>query len=147
MRALCTLGFALLIGSISWADEPKKKTAATVDKKSQAEETTDQADEKKPVSFWMEKKLQYSQEMLAGLVTGDLEDIAVKAEQMRFLSKVEGWVRKGKTGYKEQLQAFDFANAEIERYAKAKNLEGATMAFQQLTISCVSCHALLRNPQ
>ena len=44
-----------------------------------------------------------------------------------------------------QLQAFQFANAEILRNAKAGNLEAATMGFQQLTISCVSCHKMLRN--
>ena len=33
---------------------------------------------------------------------------------------------------------------EIERHAKADSLEGAAMGFQQLTISCVSCHSIMR---
>lgn len=102
-------------------------------------------DPKKPFGFWMEKKLEYSQLMLKGLAIGDLELVNTKARQMRVLSRAEGWIRRGKPGYTAQLQAFNFANAEIERHAKAGNLEGAAMGFQQLTISCVSCHSILRN--
>ena len=93
----------------------------------------------------MEKKLEYTQEILRGLAIGDLASVAEKGEQMRLLSKVEGWIRNRKPGYRDQFQAFEFANAEIVRNAKANNLDGAAMAFQQLTTSCVSCHKLLRD--
>jgi hypothetical protein len=99
----------------------------------------------KPVSFWMEKKMEYSQTILRGLATGELEQVAVTAEQMRLLSKVEGFIRSKKPGYRAQLHVFELANREIERQAKANNLEGAAMAFHQLTTSCVSCHRLLRS--
>jgi cytochrome c556 len=95
----------------------------------------------------MEKKLEYTQEILRGLATGDLKDVAENGEQMRLLSKVEGWIRNRKPGYRAQFQAFEFANAEIVRNANADNLDGAAMAFQQLTISCVSCHKILRDVQ
>ena len=101
-------------------------------------ESVEQAE--KPVSFWMEKKMEYSQTILRGLATGDLEAVAAAAEQMRLLSKVEGFIRGKKPGYRTQLQVFELANREIERQAKANNLEGAAMAFHQLTTSCVSCH-------
>ncbi len=118
------------------ADDPKTDPA---------EPASPSATADKPVSFWMEKKLEYSQEILRGLASGDLRDVADKAEQMRLLAKVEGWIRNRKPGYRAQFQAFQFANAEILRYARADNLDGATIAFQQLTISCVSCHKMLRD--
>jgi hypothetical protein len=99
----------------------------------------------KPVSFWMEKKLEYTQGILRGLAVGDLQSVQEKAEQMRVVSRVEGWVRNRKPGYREQFQAFEFANAEILRNAKADNLDGAAIGFQQLTITCVSCHKILRD--
>lgn len=99
----------------------------------------------KPVSFWMEKKLEYTQAILRGLAVGDLKSVEEKAEQMRVVARIEGWVRNRKPGYRAQFQAFEFANAEILRNAKAGNLEGATIGFQQLTISCVSCHKILRD--
>lgn len=132
MRVLYTLAVLLGLGFSVTADEPVAKTA--------------DPPESKPFSFWMEKKLEYSQEILEGLATGDLNQVAEKSRQIRVLSKVEGWIRKGKPGYSAQLQAFQFANSEIERHARAGNLEGAAMGFQQLTISCVSCHAILRHP-
>ena len=123
----------LLIGCATVAaDQPKnKKTKAKP--------------EQKPVSFWMQKKLEYTQEILRGLAMGDLETVAEKSDQMHRLSKIEGWIRSRKPGYSAQLQAFEFANAEILRNARADNLEGTAIAFQQLTISCVSCHKMLRN--
>ncbi len=134
MRALYGIGLAILMVLPAIADDAKSKAVKT------------EVDEKKPISYWMEKKLEYSQEILRGLAIGDTKLVATKAHQLRVLSKVEGWIRKGKPGYKEQLQAFDFANAEIKRHADADNIEGAAMGFQQLTISCVSCHAMIRNP-
>ncbi len=101
-------------------------------------------DRDKPLSFWMEKKIEYTQDMLRGLVGGDLDAVAEKAEQMRLLSKVEGWIRGKKPGYRAQLQVFEFANNEMLRQSRRKNLEGTTMAFQQLTAACVSCHRILR---
>ena len=117
-------------------DEPAKPAPAETD----AKHSND-----KPVSFWMEKKLEYTQEILRGLAVGDLQTVQERAEQMRLVSRIEGWVRNRKPGYREQFQAFEFANAEILRNAKANNLDGATIGFQQLTISCVSCHKILRD--
>jgi cytochrome c556 len=62
------------------------------------------------------------------------------AEAMQGLSKVE-WFIRGKTpGYRTQLKIF----LEIIKQAKQNNLEGSTLAFSQLTISCVNCHKRLR---
>ena len=140
----------LLIGSIclafapepnrSVADEPAKPVSEQQVKTDGEAATADQ-----PVSFWMEKKLEYSQDILRGLATGDLQLVAEKAEQMRVVSRIEGWVRNRKPGYRAQFQAFELANAEILRNAKADNLDGATIGFQQLAISCVSCHKILRD--
>ena len=127
---LCAL-IVVGIGSASAADPPSPKPDA--EKK------------EKPVSFWMEKKLEYSQDILRGLVVGDLKSVGENAEQMRLLSKVEGWIRRGKPGYRAQMQVFELANTELLRTARTDNLDGATLAFQQLTVSCVSCHKILRN--
>lgn len=109
------------------------------------QDTKDSAKDPKPMSFWMEKKLSYAQDILRGLATGELELVAERADQMRLLAKVEGWVRNRRPGYRAQFQAFEFANAEILRNARGENLEGSAMAFQQLTASCVSCHKMLRD--
>lgn len=95
-------------------------------------------------SFWMKQKLQLSQNILAGLTAGDFEKITASAESMSVLNHLEGFVRRQSPGYKAQVTFFQFANDELIRAAHQKNLERATLAFTQLTISCVNCHKQLR---
>jgi hypothetical protein len=47
-------------------------------------------------------------------------------------------------GYRTQLEVFNDANEQIIRQAQKDNVEGAALAFTQLTISCVNCHKQLR---
>jgi len=101
-------------------------------------------DKSQPMSFWMTKKLEYSQNILAGLATGDFDKIVANAQSMRNLSKTEGFVRGQTPGYRTQLHLFEESADEIIRQAKKDNVEGATLAFAQLTISCVNCHKHLR---
>jgi len=104
----------------------------------------DAAAGQEPMSFWMKKKLDYSQNILAGIAVGDFDRIAENAESMRALSKVEGFVRGRTPGYRTQLQIFEEATSEIIRQANKDNVEGAALAFTQVTISCVNCHKRLR---
>ena len=112
------------------------------------------ADEKKPVekktdkqkaSIWMEKKLEHTQKILAGLTKADFEMIQSSAGEMQVLNYLEGWVRADRPEYKRQLGYFSDANKELIRQAGKKNLGGATLAYTQLTLSCVHCHALVRD--
>lgn len=97
-----------------------------------------------PTSFWMKKKLDYSQNILAGIAVADFDKIAENGEAMRGLSKIEGFFRGQTPGYRVQLQIFEQAVDEIIRQAKKDNVDGAALAFTQLTISCVNCHKHLR---
>lgn len=97
-----------------------------------------------PVSFWMTKKLDYSQNILAGIATADFDKIVENAEAMRKLSSVEGFIRGRTPGYRTQLHIFEESADEIIRQAKRDNVEGAALAFTQLTVSCVNCHKQLR---
>ena len=97
-----------------------------------------------PMSVWMERKLGYSQDLLKALAMGDFDSMELNAERMRLIGKIEGFVRKQNVSYTSQLHIFELANRDLIRQAKKKNIEGATLAFQQLTSSCVACHVTLR---
>lgn len=97
-----------------------------------------------PMSFWMEKKLEYSKSLLEHLTKADFENLEKNANQMRRLGKIEGFVRRRNDDYRVQLRTFDMATTELVRHARRKNIEGANLAFNQLTSSCVACHVLLR---
>jgi hypothetical protein len=102
------------------------------------------ASKEQPSSFWMKKKLDYSQNILAGIATADFDKIVENAEAMRKLSSVEGFIRGRTPGYRTQLHFFEESADEIIRQAKKDNVEGTALAFTQLTISCVNCHKQLR---
>jgi len=100
-----------------------------------------------PMSFWMATKLDLSKSALENLTKGDFKKLVDNAKQMRLISKMEGFVRRKDEAYRNQLHAFELANRELIRQAERGNAEGATIAFNQLTTSCVSCHLLLREDE
>lgn len=109
-----------------------------------AQEEVPKVTAEKPMSFWMEQKLSISKSMLEALTKGDFDRLALEADRMRMLGRIEGFVRRKNENYRLQLRNFEFANLELVRMAKRKNAEGAALAFNQLTSSCVACHVMLR---
>ncbi len=95
-------------------------------------------------SAWMKTKLDLSQKILEGLTEGDFEKVSKNAKALHFLDYLEAWFRSARPDYKRQITQFDTAVQELIRQAKAKNTEGATLAYTQLTISCVQCHQIVR---
>jgi len=98
-------------------------------------------------SFWMEKKLESSQHILKGLATADFEAIGKAAESMKNMTILEKLTRRTHADeYRAQLAMFQSANKQLIHEAGKKNIDGATLAFTQLTLSCVNCHKVLRDP-
>ena len=110
--------------SLSWAAEPQ---------------------EEKPASYWMRKKLEYSEKILGGLAAADFDTIGKTARTMSSLTHMEKWVRGTVPEYRTQLQVFQNANEQIIRAADKENLDGAALAYVQLTLSCVNCHKVVRD--
>ena len=123
MRCLCLAFLTSVVAAVCVAAEPADETKA---------------------SFWMEKKLEYSQRIVRGLATEDFDEIGKAAKSMGALSQLERWVRGGVPDYRSQLTNFQSANQELIRCAGDKNLDGATLAYMQLTLSCVNCHKVVR---
>jgi cytochrome c556 len=107
-------------------------------------ESDDVTDPSKAKDFWMEQKLRLSKEILTGLVKSDFKEIGKNAEIMRGLNRVEAFVRRRTEGYRDQLKQFDMANKALIRASQEENVDAASLAFNQLTVSCVNCHKDLR---
>ena len=130
-RTLAAIGFA----SVLWL----APASDAVGQEQKTPETT----ENQP-SVWMRKKLDFSRNILAGLASEDFDKVAANAQAMQGMSKFEEFIRGKIPGYRTQLEVFQDANEEIIRQAQNDNVEGATLAFTQLTMSCVNCHKQLR---
>lgn len=102
-------------------------------------------DSQDKASLWMQLKLGATQKILEGMTRGDYESIEKHANAMQSVGHLEGWVRSDMPEYRAQLRAFDHANGAIVRAAQDKNIDGVTIAFAQLTISCVQCHKVVRD--
>jgi hypothetical protein len=64
---------------------------------------------------------------------------------MQLMSYLEAWARADLPDYKSQLLAFERANSAIVRPARDQSLDGVTIAYTQLTISCMQCHKVVRD--
>lgn len=105
-----------------------------------------QENKEQDMNFWMKKKLDYSQAILSGLATADFDAISKNATSMDRLSKLEKFVRRSDAEeYRAQLRVFLAANKDLITAAEKKNIDGATLAFTQMTLSCVNCHKALRD--
>lgn len=98
---------------------------------------------------WMQAKLAATQQIFAGLTKGDLEAVALSARRMQSVNILEQWLRdtgfEEESDYQGQLNAFEFANKEIIRFANDDNVDGALGAYLKLSESCVRCHQLIRD--
>ncbi|WP_286178369.1 hypothetical protein [Stieleria mannarensis] len=139
MKRLAIVLLIALPPLVGWGIEPPAATETT-DSQTQLEPT-----DAKTMSVWMEKKLKHSQAILRGLAMGDFEDVKYNAGRLKLLNRVEGFVRRRNPDYRLHLNTFSRVSAEIERQAEKQNIEGATLAFNQLTVSCVECHKSLRS--
>ena len=147
MKRLACLLLIGLFSSLAWAVDPQPQPPAATPSATPSATPLGTADEDEDttMSVWMKKKLIHSQAILRGLAMGDFEDVQYNAGRLKLLNRVEGFVRRKNPDYRAHLNTFSRVIAEIERQAQKKNIEGATLAFNQLTVSCVECHKTLRN--
>ena len=96
-------------------------------------------------SYWMRKKLELSCDIMTALARGEMETVADRGRTMKKLSAIEGWARRtDAVEYRKQLKYFQKINSTLIQQAEEDNLDGATLAFTQLTVSCVNCHKVLQ---
>ncbi len=117
-----------------------------VTQKAATRESVPQVTGERPMSFWMAQKIELSKKILESLTKEDFGALEADAKQLRTLGKIEGFVRRQDTTYSRYQQQFDSALLDVANQARNHNVEGATLAFNQLTTSCVVCHKRLRQP-
>jgi cytochrome c556 len=111
----------------------------------QATRGGDDRDKDEKSSIWMKQKLSASQNILAGLTKGDFDAIDKNAQSMLVVEYLEKWLRADTPGYNMKPKDFEYANKALRLAAREKNMDGATIAYIQLTLSCVHCHKLVRD--
>ena len=99
------------------------------------------------LSAFMKAKLEHSQKTLEGLAKGDFELIAKHSQAISLLCEDELWAVLKTPEYQERSNEFRRSVNTITDAARKKNLEGATLAYVDATLKCVSCHKYVRQTQ
>jgi cytochrome c556 len=96
------------------------------------------------LSEFMQAKLTHSEKTLEGLAKGDFELIAKHSQAISLLCVDEQWSVLKTPEYQERSNEFRRNVDAITNAARKKNLEGATLAYVNATLNCVSCHKYVR---
>lgn len=126
MKRSILLATTLLVGALFWTSL-KAATART-------KET-------------MRLKLEYAQKVLEGIALEDFELIRFNAEKLKAISQSSDWQLRKSTEYQRHTGDFTRQAEALVKAAERMNVDMATVAYFQLTASCVSCHRHLRGSE
>ena len=120
MRRLLTVPLVLVLLAVPSSSQDKKKR------------------EPDPL---MVQKLKESQTLLEGLALNDAAKVQSSAEELLRISKAAQFRTRLKTAkYEYFANTFQKAAETAIEKAKAKNIDGATLAYLDMTMTCVRCH-------
>jgi hypothetical protein len=89
----------------------------------------------------MLQKLKESQAFLEGLALNDPKKVQASAEELLRISKAAQFRKAVNTPeYEYFANTFQKAAETAIEKAKAKNIDGATLAYVDMTMTCVRCH-------
>lgn len=127
LSIVCTLGIAVLMQS-----------------RGNAEPAQDAPQEVRQLDVFMRRKLELSRDALKGVVTEDFALIKRTAEGLEKMSRQAEWEVFHLDEYNQLSAEFRRIARAMAKQAEKKNIDGATLAYVQLTMSCVECHKFTR---
>ena len=119
----CSISATLL--AVALADEPGPKPDAVAD--------------------FMRAKLGHSQHVLEGLALEDYDLIARGAQELALASQASSWQVLQTEEYARQSADFRRSCDTLRGAAKARNLDGAALAWMEVTMKCIQCHKYVRD--
>jgi hypothetical protein len=97
------------------------------------------------VAVFMRAKLGHSQNVLEGLAVEDYDLIARGAHDLALASQASSWQVLQTEDYARQSAEFRRSCDALRTAAKARNLDGAALAWMEVTMKCVQCHKYVRD--
>ena len=103
-----------------------------------------QGDEPNKLQALMRKKLEHSQKILEGIAVDDCNMIIKHAEDLIDISKDAEWRVVKTPQYEVHSNEFRRTAQTMVQKAREKNIDGATLAYMDMTMNCVKCHKYVR---
>lgn len=89
---------------------------------------------------FMRMKLEASTKILEGLTTENFQMIRDGAQTLHKMSAAEKWRVSNDVLYRQYSTEFNREAERLLEQANGRNLDGATLAWVECTMSCVRCH-------
>lgn len=100
------------------------------------------AETKKPTV--MQRKLTNAQKVLEGLAMNNFELVGKSADELMQCVKEVTWKINETEKYMLYTNEFIRDIEGLQKAAKKKNNDAATLAYVQMTLTCMKCHEMLR---
>ena len=107
----------------------------------------DQPQMEKNTTKFMARKLDGSRNIVAGLSTENFDLISQSAQNLMLLSHEADWNVIQTKPYLRMSSDFRASSERLRDSANENNLDGATLAYFEVTLNCVRCHKYIRNRQ
>lgn len=106
--------------------------------------SADEPGSSEKLKSFMRAKLKHSQNVLDGLVNEDFTAIAKNGQALSLMSLESTWEVLQTEKYLQHSTEFRRAADALSKAAKDENIDGATLAYVDMTMSCVACHKYVR---
>jgi cytochrome c556 len=93
---------------------------------------------------FMRTKLIHAQKVLEEIAKENYDEVAKSSQAISLLTSEEQWNVLTTEEYLRQSRAFRDAADALTEAAKARNIDAASLAYVDMTLSCVKCHKQLR---
>ena len=93
---------------------------------------------------FMQKKLDHSRDIVSGLAMEDYDLIVKSAQDLMLLSHETDWKVLTTPEYLKMSSDFRGSASRLRDSASDKNMDGSTLAYFEVTLSCVRCHKYIR---
>lgn len=132
---------ALLLGFWGGTEESRFAHAVDPDKcENKSKDKEEDGNGEKKLSKFMREKLTSSQLVLEGLMVEDYDMMQKGAQKMIEMSNATEWQVIEGPIFARQSEEFRSAAKQVIKFAKEKNIDGASLSYLHLTMTCIACH-------
>ncbi len=99
------------------------------------------------VAAFMRAKLGHADRVLEGLAVADFALIERAAQELSLASLDSNWQVLQTEDYARHSDEFRRSCNALRAAAKARNLDGAALAWMEVTMKCIQCHKYVRDTE
>ena len=92
----------------------------------------------------MREKLDHAQALLGAVVLGNHAEVERTAGELVRLSEASTWSPLQTPQYLHHASDFRVAAQSLADEARARDIDGVSLAYMEMTLSCVQCHKHVR---